>query len=73
MSYREYFNIDPEYFPQVDKKLIEEKPDLWKNSGRIPPLYNCSRPWWMFWNGSRSCLCGWTVLTVPVNLMRYSL
>ena len=22
MSYREYFNIDPEYFPQVDKKLI---------------------------------------------------
>lgn len=30
MSYREYFNIDPEYFPQVDKKLIEEKPDLWK-------------------------------------------
>lgn len=30
MSYREHFNIDPEYFPQVDKKLIEEKPDLWK-------------------------------------------
>ena len=30
MSYREYFNIDPEYFPQVDKKLIAEKPDLWK-------------------------------------------
>lgn len=30
MSYREYFNIDPEYFSQVDKKLIEKKPDLWK-------------------------------------------
>ncbi len=30
MSYREYFDIDPEYFPQVDKKLIEEQPDLWK-------------------------------------------
>ena len=30
MSYREYFNIDPEYFPQVDKRLIEEQPDLWK-------------------------------------------
>lgn len=30
MSYREYFDIDPEYFPQVDKKIIEEHPDLWK-------------------------------------------
>lgn len=30
MSYREYFNIDPEYFPQVDKRLIEEQPNLWK-------------------------------------------
>lgn len=30
MSYREYFNIDPEYFPQVDKKIIDEQPDLWK-------------------------------------------
>ena len=25
MSYREYFDIDPEYFPQVDKKIIEEQ------------------------------------------------
>ncbi len=30
MSYREYFNIDPEYFPQVDKRIIELQPDLWK-------------------------------------------
>lgn len=30
MSYRDYFNIDPEYFPQVDKKIIETVPDLWK-------------------------------------------
>ena len=30
MSYREYFNIDPEYFPQVDKRIIDEHPDLWK-------------------------------------------
>lgn len=30
MSYRDYFNIDPEYFPQVDKQIIEEQPDLWK-------------------------------------------
>ena len=30
MSYRDYFNIDPEYFPQVDKRIIEEQPDLWK-------------------------------------------
>lgn len=30
MSYREYFDIDPEYFPQVDKKIIETVPDLWK-------------------------------------------
>lgn len=32
MSYREYFDIDPDYFPQVDKKIIEEHPDLWKKS-----------------------------------------
>ena len=30
MSYREYFNIDPEYFPQVDKQIIETQPELWK-------------------------------------------
>lgn len=30
MSYREYFNIDPEYFPQVDKRIIEGQPDYWK-------------------------------------------
>lgn len=30
MSYREYFNIDPEYFPQVDKQIIEQQPELWK-------------------------------------------
>nr|WP_031492453.1 hypothetical protein [Succinivibrio dextrinosolvens] len=30
MSYREYFEIDPEYFPQVDKKIIDTVPDLWK-------------------------------------------
>lgn len=30
MSYRDYFNIDPEYFPQVDKKIIDTQPDLWK-------------------------------------------
>lgn len=28
--YREYFDIDPEYFPQVNQKLIESQPDLWK-------------------------------------------
>lgn len=30
MSYREYFDIDPEYFPQVDKNIIDTQPDLWK-------------------------------------------
>lgn len=30
MSYRQYFDIDPEYFPQVDKKIMEEQPELWK-------------------------------------------
>lgn len=36
MSYREYFDIDPEYFPQVDKKIIEEQPDLWKKFNPHP-------------------------------------
>lgn len=30
MSYRDYFDIDPRYFPQVDKKIIDTEPDLWK-------------------------------------------
>ena len=30
MSYRDYFNIDPEYFPQVDKRIIDTQVDLWK-------------------------------------------
>lgn len=29
-KYREYFDIDPEYFPQVNKDIIESQPDLWK-------------------------------------------
>lgn len=28
--YREYFDIDPEYFPQVNQQLIQQQPDLWK-------------------------------------------
>lgn len=30
MNYRDYFDIDPDYFPQVDKEIIETQPDLWK-------------------------------------------
>lgn len=30
MSYRDYFDIDPEYFPQVDKQIIDTQPDYWK-------------------------------------------
>lgn len=29
-KYRHYFNIDPEYFPQVNKDTIDLNPDLWK-------------------------------------------
>ena len=29
-NYQHYFNIDPDYSPVVNDKLIEEKPDLWK-------------------------------------------
>lgn len=40
MSYREYFDIDPEYFPQVDKKIIETQPDLWKKFYPHPSFVN---------------------------------
>lgn len=29
-KYHHYFNIDPEYFPAVNEKVINENPDLWK-------------------------------------------
>lgn len=28
--YRKYFNIDPNFFPAVDEKVIKTNPDLWK-------------------------------------------
>ncbi len=40
MSYRDYFNIDPEYFPQVDKRIIETVPDLWKKFYPHPSFVN---------------------------------
>lgn len=29
-KYRNYFNIDPEYLPQVNEQVIKANPDLWK-------------------------------------------
>ena len=29
-KYRNYFDIDPEYFPQIDEAVIKSKPDIWK-------------------------------------------
>jgi hypothetical protein len=29
-KYCDYFDINPEYFPQVNKAEIESHPDLWK-------------------------------------------
>lgn len=29
-KYIDYFNIDPEYFPQVNEAIINKEPDLWK-------------------------------------------
>ena len=28
--YRDYFDIDPEYFPQINEKVINNNPDIWK-------------------------------------------
>lgn len=36
--YRDYFNIDEEYFPQVNAAVINKNPDIWKNSFPMPPL-----------------------------------
>ena len=40
MSYRDYFDIDPEYFPQVDKKIIDTQPELWKKFYPHPSFVN---------------------------------
>lgn len=29
-NYRHYFDIDPEYFPQVNEAIINNNPDIWK-------------------------------------------
>jgi len=40
MNYRDYFDIDPDYFPQVDKEIIETQPDLWKKFYPHPSFVN---------------------------------
>lgn len=37
-KYIDYFNIDPEYFPQVNEAIINKEPDLWKSSTPTNPL-----------------------------------
>lgn len=29
-TYRHYFDIDPDYFPAVNEKVINDNPDMWK-------------------------------------------
>ena len=29
--YRDYFDIDPDYFPAVNEAVIKNYPDMWKN------------------------------------------
>ncbi|KAF5067511.1 hypothetical protein LNN31_10290 [Acetobacterium wieringae] len=29
-KYRDYFDIDPEYFPQVNEAIINDNPDIWR-------------------------------------------
>lgn len=43
MSYRDYFDIDPDYFPQVDQKIIDTVPDLWKKFYPHPSFVNLLR------------------------------
>ena len=31
MKYRRFFDIDPEYFPQVNEAVIRSKPDMWRS------------------------------------------
>lgn len=40
MKYRDFFDIDPEYFPQVDKEIIDTQPDLWKKFYPHPSFVN---------------------------------
>ena len=35
-KYRDYFDIDPEYFPQINEKVINNNPDIWKKF--YPPV-----------------------------------
>ena len=29
-NYNHYFDIDPEYFPQINKAIINKEPEIWK-------------------------------------------
>ena len=69
MSYREYFDIDPEYFPQVDKKIIEEQPDLWKKFYPHPTFIKLLKS--MVDHASRNYRYGLTAHMARVNLMLF--
>ena len=70
MSYREYFDIDPEYFPQVDKKIIEEQPDLWKKFYPHPTFIKLLKSM-VDVLSRRNYRYGLTVHMVRVNLMLF--
>ena len=59
MSYRDYFDIDPDYFPQVDKKIIDTVPDLWKKFYPHPSFVNLlkalSMGRWCIWHRKITC------------------
>ena len=37
-KYRDYFDIDPDFFPAVNEAVIMKNPEMWKNSFRTKPL-----------------------------------
>lgn len=71
MSYREYFDIDPEYFPQVDKKIIEEQPDLWKKFYPHPTFIKLLKSMVDVLSRKQNYRYGLTVHMAQVNLMLF--
>lgn len=68
-KYRDYFDIDPEYFPQINEKVINNNPDIWKKFYPHETFVKLLKDTVSVL--SRKYPFGLKVPMVPVNLMLY--
>ena len=66
-KYREYFDIDEEYFSQISDSSIKKDPDLWRKTYPHQTFIEMLNSTSVSWRGRRSVPCGLRALTAQGN------